>query len=149
MGSTIPAAKAELVELLDATNYPTSGTQVCYGEPKDFPRVAIVVGDTFGTGDNEQTWAQLGARERDERYTFGLTVRVEVPGQTQQQATEAAFATFAVIEGVFRANPTLTNLSPQPRNFALEVMGAQHIEVPTDEGFMAQIVSGVRCVARI
>ncbi len=147
--STIPVAKAQLIDTIKGASWPTGvKVTVCYGEPKDFPRVAVVVGDTFGTGDNVQTWAGLGDRNREERYTFGLTVRVDGKGQTQQQSTELAFAIFSALSAELRTFVALEADDP-PALWQAEVMGAQHIEVPTNEGYMAQIVSGVRCMARI
>jgi hypothetical protein len=151
--STIPAAKAALVTLITGATYPTlpSGetVQVSYGEPKDRGRLAVIVGDTSGTGEADQEWAALGANNRDEHYALGLNVIVNVPGQSQQVSTELAFAVFAAIENALRDDPTLVTIGVDASYFSVQIRQPVHVEEATTEGFLTEVISAVRCVARI
>ncbi len=148
--STIPAAKAALVTLIAGATYPSGETvQVSYGEPKDRGRLAVIVGDTSGTGEADQEWAALGANNRDEHYVIGLNVIVNVPGQSQQASAELAFAVFAAIEDALRDDPTLVTIGVDASYFSLQIRQPVHVEEATTEGFLTEVISAVRCVARI
>lgn len=154
--STIPAAKAAIVDALDAAWYPGDlpAVQISYGEPRERQRECIIVGDTHATGDSAQTWAALagqGQRARSEDYALALSVQVYKPGDTCREAVERAFELFAVVEQTLRGMPTLGVVpsGSQGQVIVAEIRQPIHAETNSDEGWTCLIQSAVHVSARI
>jgi hypothetical protein len=143
--STVPTYKANLVAALTGASWPGGDPQVCYGDPQTRSREDVIVGDTAQEGNDDQVWAAIGNRQRDESYALNLLVDVVTPGATCQAAVERAFELFAVIEDVVRATPAMGVSGVTVSDLRQPV----HIESQTDEGWVCQIESAVRVQARI
>jgi len=144
--STIPTVKAALVALAkDALAVPGFETvEVEYGRGRDIPRESLLIGGTVQP--EEQRWAVICNRGREERYSLELFVRITNPGDTQQESTERAFDVFGLIELALRENPTLE----VPGVIQASIAQPELLEgVYDDEGFAAVIESGVAIQARI
>lgn len=140
--STFPRVKAALVEKLNDADWPARKPTVSYGWPRTDTREIVAIG---GTTSSEQTWAQLGARRRDEDYRIEVAIMVTTPGQSQQKATERAFELLGVIENALRTDPGLGLEGV----ICAEVADPQVDEAPDTEGYIALVITGIRVTARI
>jgi len=134
-------------------------TQVLYGDSsKTAERQNLVL-----SGDVEwedEGWLYIGSTQREERYSLDGFLQCRDPGDTAEQALEAAFALTAAVE-------TLLRSLVQPNNQALaQALAAgfpgQSVYVvniefkpkagrafPADEGVAYQIDFGIAITARI
>ena len=53
------------------------------------------------------------------------------------------------IETALRSDPTLVHIGVDASYFSVQVRQPVHIEEATDEGHMCEVISAVRCLARI
>jgi hypothetical protein len=143
--STIPLFKAALITALKQATWTGEPPQVCYGNPRNPTREDVIVGDTSQEGDDQQDWAAIGNRQRDETYALNLVIDVTTPGADCQVAVERAFALFAVVEDVLRTTPTMGVAGVVVGDLRQPV----HIESQTDEGWVVSIESAARVQARI
>jgi hypothetical protein len=141
--SSIPRAKAALLDLLTSATWPGPAPTVSYGWPREIDREVVMVG---GTTDGEQEWVSFGPRRRDESYRIELVVQVLRPGFSQQQATERAFALLAVVEDVLRTTP---DLGLGIELTVAELAAPRLREGPDSEGYAAVVTAGVGVRARI
>jgi hypothetical protein len=140
--SSIPRVKSALVTALESATWPGARPTVSWGWPRGDHREMVLVGDTLSSS---QRWSHLGARLREEDYTLEVVISVLHPGDTQQEATERAFALLAVIEETLRSGP---NLDLPGITFA-EIADPDLAEAPADEGYAAVIVTGIHVTGRI
>ena len=108
--SSIPYVKAALVDLCTkqlSSEGPQNGpVQVTYGDVRDWQREYVRIGDV--TQPEQQTWAQLGARQREEQYLLDVAVYAGGPDfKTQQDATGRAFELLGFVETGLRADVQL------------------------------------------
>jgi len=136
--SSIPRAKAALLDLLRAIEFPVSTSSddepsVFYGAPQDLPREAIIVGDT---ASSDQTWFTFkrATATRAESYMIALHVVVMRPGDEQQEATERAFDLLSAIEDELRDRPDFIDASHW-----VKISGPDLVEGSTNEGRAAII----------
>lgn len=141
--SSIPRAKAALLELLEAAAWPAPRPTVSYGWPREIDREVVMVG---GTTEGEQSWVAFGPRRRDESYRLQVAVQVLRPGLTQREATERAFELLAVVEAELRAHP---DLGLGPELIVAELAVPRLREGPDPEGYAAVVTAGVGVRARI
>jgi len=141
--SSIPRAKAALVDILDAADWPAPRPTVSYGWPRDIDRELVMIG---GTADGEQRWTSFGPRRRDEEYRIEVAVQVIRPGLSQRQATERAFELLAVIEAELRELP---DLGLGVELIVAELAVPRLREGPETEGYAALVTAGVGIRARI
>lgn len=157
--SAIPDVKAKLVNssntglfqttLATAGENPNNGGQieVQYGDKTSYERESVVVGDTREQGDQE--WSALGGANREE--TFSLAFVVICDRDTQQEATERAFAIFGLLETALRNNNDL-DLHVDPGGFEhilVEIAQPQLVEEASSNSYLARVISAVRVTARI
>lgn len=151
IASSIPTVTASLLKLLDDAVWP-GGTrpQISDSDPADVGREVVIVGDTFGAGDDDQQWAALGARSRAEEYAIALVVKVLTPGLTVTQARERAFELFEVIEATLIEN--VTAAVPSTANLEIHSIALRqptHRQGPLAEGQGCVIESAVRVRAKL
>lgn len=141
-GTTVGTVKQALVTMLEqATTIGVAGVQVTYGfAARDVEAESIVVGNI--DWDDEQ-FAALGARKRDEFYRVGIFVFVTKPGWSQKETTERGLALFAAIEAELIADPTIGGTV-----IVAESDPRQVVELPTTEGTSVMIEGEVRVRAR-
>lgn len=105
--STVPAAKAALLALLQA-RAGLSGVQITWEDPAELiQREAIYFGDT----DVDERTAALGYQRRDESYDLELIVRVLQEGDDAQTTETRWWTIVAEIEQTLRATATSPSLS--------------------------------------
>lgn len=133
MPSTIPAAKAAIMGLLETITWPLTfpsdtTPEIHYGAPKEPSREDVILADV---ASSDQTWFTFGpsARGRQESYGLLLVIDVARPGDTQQEATERAFVLLAVIEEALAANPRLVG-----DQHVIKMSGPNLAEGDADEG---------------
>lgn len=98
--STAPVVLATIIANLQAANE-LVGVQVAYGDTANAERENVIL-----TGNivwDDETWADIGARSREEKYNLDGFVHVAKPGDSQQESTERVFAILAVLERNLRA----------------------------------------------
>ncbi len=143
--STVPTVLAALYTAISNASFPST-TQKAYGRPRkgQQQRRCVIVGDV--TTDDQQ-WATLGGREREENYTVEVFVEVDLASSDTKTATEDAYAAWAVVESALRTTPALGVTGV--RYFEAEIGPATHTRFETDSGEFIQIPGAVRCRARI
>lgn len=143
--STIPTTIDNLLGYLqDASDL--TGVQIIDGpDSRDVDREAVFV--TTDDTDSEQSWASIGAQSREEDYSLRVVVHVKNPGATMKEARDRSFAIFGVVETVVRAHKDLG--LPAVRVPRAQTTGPRLDQWGDDEGFGAQIISGIRVQARI
>lgn len=134
---TLPKVKRDIVAAVNAKlradGYPTD-TECLYGLPaRDVPDEFIAVG---GTDEEDEGWAGLGARKRDETYSLFFAVSVLSTGNSQQEATERVFTLLGVLATVLRDNPHIGNAG---NSLVVEVKPRRLLEQATDEGHIAEV----------
>lgn len=155
VASTIPTVVDRLLVLLNAATWPTSADwpdvpQVTDSDPDEPERQVVLVGDTFAEGDDDQEWAAVGARTRDERYAVNVNVMVMTPGLTIGEARARAFALLAVVEQTLIDNVTLgIAATPNLQIIAVQLRQPTHRQGVLDEGRGCVIETAVRVTARL
>lgn len=107
----------------------------------DLPNECVIVG---GTRNEEENWALLGNRGRDETFEIEVVIRGAVQGDSQKEARDRAYGFLASIETWLRANPTLGITGV----YDAQLVGSAYTPFPTEEGLAVQIESGVRIRTR-
>lgn len=155
VASTIPVVANRLLTLLTAATWPTStdwpdAPQVVDSDPDTEERQVVIVGDTFAEGDDDQQWAVIGARTKDERYAINVTVKVLQPGCSISEARNRAFALLAVVEQTLIDNVTL-GIAPTANYQIISTQLRQptHQQGALDEGRGCVIETAVRVAARL
>ena len=97
--STAPVVMATLVTALLAAPA-LGGVQVLYGDTARADRENLILSGNLRWDDEK--WAALGARSREEQYTIDGYCQVRRPGDSQQEALERCFVLVAVVESVLR-----------------------------------------------
>jgi hypothetical protein len=150
IASSIPAVIDALVELLEAATWPAPAPQICDSDPPDPARERITIGDSDTTGEDDQSWAAIGARSRDERYVLLVDIHVSTPGLTTRAARDRAFALLGVVEQTLVEHPTLDLAATANLQIvAAELRQPLHTQRQLDEGRGIRIESGVRIHARL
>ena len=137
--STMPAAKAAVVTI--AKTALLGQAEVYYGSPPDamsFPHMI------FRNIESDDDWAELGNNGQDEIYTLEWFAAARTPGGTQQEATEAVFAIYALFSAAMRKNPSLGGLV---QSALLKIRRA--VEDPSDNARLTFLHGGIVVKARI
>lgn len=155
-GSTIPAAKAAVVDLLLQAAWPAFPTpymngagrpQIAYGEPKDLEQDRIVVGDTAGE-PGEQEWFAFDASRR-EMFDLAVYITSTTPGQSCQEAVERCFALFTVFARTIRVAALADSKLGVAGVTNVQVRQPEHTETRTGEGWTVMVATAVRVEAQI
>jgi len=154
--STAPVVLATLVPALVAAPALT-GVQTLYGDTAQAERENLLV--TGNITWNDEIWAALGARSREEQYVIDGYVQVRRPGDSQQAAHERAFVLLAAVESVLRGliQPGMGFSAALSTAFGVGKAQVVNVEFkptkamgfPGPEGMAAQVDFGVRVTARI
>jgi hypothetical protein len=94
MASTVPAAKAALLALLQAHSFPVQNPVVQWGGPteaEDFPKRGELI--YFGETEISDENVTLGAVRYDETYNLRVVIEVRLPGDKEQAAEVRAWDT--------------------------------------------------------
>lgn len=155
--STVPMMVALLVQQFQAAP-PLSNVQVLYGETGEADRLNLSLSGRVTFQD--ETWGELGARSRREKYSIDGFVQARVPGASTQDALEAAWALVADVEAVLRqmmqpGDPTLSaacaatfpTATVQIEN--LEFKPKSGLQWPATEGVSYQVDFDIDVTARI
>jgi hypothetical protein len=122
--SSIPVVKAALVELFERLFADDEGVEVFYGPANGAAQQLVVVGST-AQNPEQQSWATIGDRQREEKFGLDVFIEIDRHDTTQRVATERAFEVLATIEEAVRAD---VHLGLAARFRSLE---AQVAAVPT------------------
>lgn len=155
--TTVPVVMATLFTALQTA--PALATvQVLYGDTARADRENLIL--TGNVHWDDETWAALGGRSREEKYTIDGYCQVRNPGQTQQEALERCCALVATYESVLRTlvqpgmgfstalNTAFGTAKAQVTN--LEFRPAKGLGFPVDsEGKAYQLDFETRITARI
>lgn len=143
--STAPVFKEALVALLQDANTLGSAeppVQVSYGFlGRDVERETIAVG---GISWDTDEWFPIGANKRSEVYGVNLTVWVNYPGGTQQEATERAMELMGEVETLLQVNANIVMGGISWLSLELNQLS----ESPYDEGHQAMAEATVLVRAR-
>jgi hypothetical protein len=141
--STIPAAKAALIDILTALHASEPDVDVTWGRPRgELAREWIMVGDVSGT----QQTAVFGSRHRDERYTITVVYSILEETGDNQTAAERAFELAALLEVDLRFNHTDLNGTVQ---WALVDGPIDLREFSRGVSMESQLTITIACKARI
>ena len=136
-----------------------SDVQILYGDTAHAERENLIIpGDIHWT---DESWAALGARSREEQYTFDGYCQVRRPGDSQQDANERVGQLVAYVESTLRSmaanggmgfSSALAQAFPAPQK--AQVTNVQFkpeklLGWPSDEGERAQMSFLVQITARI
>lgn len=108
MASTVPAAKTNLIALLQAHTWPGSTPVISWGAPTEAEDYAaggemIYLGDEIPTAE----FATLGGERLDETYTLPVVIDVTEYGDDERATELRARALRDEVMLVLRTNPTL------------------------------------------
>jgi hypothetical protein len=143
--SVIPAARARLLELLQA-DARLAGVQVVDSFPGDAVEQEVICFAGGGTGRHEVR-ALAGPRQhRDENFTLVVLIEVDGQGSTRLEVEARIFALFAVVEDVVAANP---NLSSLPGIYGATVGAFEFDSGRTDVGAAGYLRADIDVAARL
>jgi hypothetical protein len=97
--STAPVVMSTLFTALSGAPA-LADVQVLYGDTARADRENLIL--TGNIHWDDEHWAALGGRSREELFTIDGYCQVRNPGQTQQEALERCFALLAIYESVLR-----------------------------------------------
>ena len=101
----------------------------------------IYLGDVVLEGE----WRVLGARQRDEDYTVGLTVWVQQDGDNMQATEERSWLILDEIAASFQTDKSLGGLLMGP----VEISSAtQRVGVASADSTGSRIDAQIHCVSR-
>jgi hypothetical protein len=138
--STVPAAKAKVLELLDSIPAPKSWTEPVKDD--DFREANIWLGESV---EQEEVWKALGGELKEETYSFDVVCQVWDQNGTAQQAEVAAWALREQIALILRQFKELEGVL----NLWTEVEGTTTRTGPTTKGFLSRATLRITCRARI
>lgn len=144
--STIPAAKAKILELL-AARAALEGVGIDWVEPA---KEADVKRDMIWLGDVEQTenWATLGADRRDESYLLEVHCQAYRQGDKPTDTELVCFALRDEIAVMLRDHKELDGVLLSPGVASLERTRLDSPQL-ADQGWLSHCLLHVRCTARI
>jgi hypothetical protein len=148
--STVPAAKAKVLELVSAAFVIDAPYTVpcTWSEPlkdEEYKRANCWLGESV---EQEEEWKALGAQKKEEVYTFPLVVQVHSKNSTAQPTEEEAWALQAIVTAALRTDNGIT--LDDTLNLWAEVSASTSRSGPTaDGGFLARVTMTVTCRARI
>jgi hypothetical protein len=155
--STAPIVVATLVQQLQSAPA-LANVQMLYGDTAQAERENLMI--TGNIQWEEEVWATLSARGREEHYVVDGYCQVRTPGHSQQEALERTFELVGVVESTLRsmaANPGM-GFSPalnaafglgKAQVFNLEFRPTKGMGFPAPEGRAYQLDFGLRVSARI
>lgn len=145
MASTVPAAKAALLTLLQARTFPVQNPVVQWGGPteaEDFPkRGELIYFGEVEISDENQT---LGATRYDETYNLRVVIEVRLPGDKEQVAEQRAWDLYAEVQSVLNANRTLSGAINR-----LTDRTVRQANVPLPQEWLSRIVVDQGCVGLV
>lgn len=143
MASSIPAAKAKVLELLRA-RAALNAVQVEWAHPgKNVAKEALWMGDAFG----EDTAAAISTTSpRDEKYGLPVVVSVLHEGNSGQAAEERMWALVAEVEAAIDPRAALANVGGV---LQAVVESKSPTTFPESGGHVAECIVVIRVHARI
>ena len=142
MASSIPAAKAKVLELLRARPA-LAAIQVEWAYQKDPAREAVFLGDAF----IEEKAAALGTtRPREESYALDVIVSVKHEGNDAEGAERRMWQLVAEVEDALHDSPALGNAGGI---YQAVIEGKAVQTFPADQSRVADCAIGIRIHARI
>jgi hypothetical protein len=143
--STIPAAKAQLVDTTLPARAGLAGVLIAWGIPMDEPsanRERVYVGDATSI---QREWAQLGRYRVDEDYMLPIYVEVYQEGDAQRTCEERMWAIVAEIEqaavvDIALAGTLKWGVKPGPMDPKA---------FPYGDGWIAQVTVSLECSSRL
>jgi hypothetical protein len=145
MASTVPAAKAALLALLQAHSFPVQNPVVQWGGPteaEDFPKRGELI--YFGETEISDENVTLGAVRYDETYNLRVVIEVRLPGDKEQAAEVRAWDIYAELQKVLDQNRTLSTTINR-----LTDRTVRQSNVPLPKEWLARIVVDQGCVGLV
>lgn len=142
--STIPAAKAALLALIDARPG-LDGVHVAWGIPAELPQELerVFVGDAV---EVSREWVSLGAYKLDEEYTLQVHVETFAAGNDQATTEQRLWTLIAEVEAAVRDSVPKLTLNGTVRVARPDAVDTQTL--PTDDGWAASATLRIVCEAR-
>lgn len=143
--STVPAAKASLLALMEAWTWPATQPAIRWGGPtetEDFPRGGELI--YFGDTEITDEAVTLGDTRIDETYNLRVVIDVALDGDNEQAAEQRAWDLYA----------SLVSLLNQHRTFdgainRLVGRTVRQTNVPMPQKWLARIIVDQACVGMV
>jgi hypothetical protein len=139
--STVPAAKAALVTLIEAALTGVSVTWSAPTDEEDYVAEMVWLGDVEHTDD----WGALGRQRIDETYELEIVVQVYQEGDNAQACEERAWVLREGVVTAVRADLTLGGILNKWAGTFPTRMETR----PADKGWLAKGTLRLPCRARI